>query len=349
MIRVASAPGNAPLIPIATTATTVFVGRAEGIVHADLGGHITRIAVHSGRMRVRAMSREYILRAGNGVVEEFGRPRLPFRQLLPQPVWVSAPPERVVSSGEPVDVTASFGLRGGNASAAHWSVQLARDPTFRDLVTSERLPGSVTRWTAHALPPGTYYARVTAIDTDRFESVPSAVARVVVAAPRVVSGHPPREGERGRLAHVEVPEGFYCGIDGGRMVTTAGVIRLVPGRSHHLRCATSPEGSDVREITIDTARSGPLLHDVRLRSVAWGEGVLAVRLNDAEGNEVPYADVHVEGDRGVLVEPLREARERGVYTALVHWPPGVTRARFRFRVNDGAPFEQELSQDLHGP
>ncbi len=336
---------NAALIPVATTATTVFLGRGDGVMHANLGGHITRISAHRGRLRIRAVSREYILRAGNGILEEFGRPRPPFRQLPAQPLWTAAPPERVVSSGEPVDVTSAFAVRGPSV-AAHWAVQLARDAAFHDLVSEELLDGARAQWTARSLAPGVYFARVTAVDTDRFEGPPSATPRVVVAAPRVVDGRLPQGADAGRLARVEVPDGFYCGLDGGRLAATNSAIRLVPGRTHHLRCATAPDGADVREITVDASRAGPLVHDVRMRGVSWGEGVLAVRLTDAEGNEVPYAEVSVAADRGVTIEALREARERGAYTAAVHWPRGVTRARFRFLINGVAAFEQDLSQDV---
>ena len=64
---------------------------------------------------------------------------------------------------------------------------------------------------------------------------------------------------------------------------------------------------------------------------------------------MPYADVTVTADRGVTVETVREARERGVYNAAVHWPRGVQRARFRFAVNGVESFEQELSQEHHPP
>jgi hypothetical protein len=344
-VRVTSEGANAPLIPLATTATTVFLGRGDGVIHADLGGHITRIAVHRGRMRIRAVTREYILRAGSGILEEFGRPRPPYRQLPAQPVWTSAPPERVVSSGEPVDVAGAFALRGVGV-AARWKVEVARDTTFRDLVSSENLAGTASRWQGRSLMPGNYFVRVTAVDTDHFEGLASSVARVVVAAPRVVTGSLPQGAEVGRLARVEVPDGFYCGLDGARMTATNGALRLVPGRAHHLRCATTPDGSDVREIAVDASRSGPLVHDVRIRSVGLGEGVLAVRLTDAEGREVPYADVSVSADRGVTTEVLREAHERGAYTASVRWPRGVTRARFRFVINGAETFELELSQDM---
>lgn len=344
-VRVTAAGANAPLIPLATTATTVFLGRGDGVIHAGLGGHITRIAAHRGRMRIRAVTREYILRAGNGILEEFGRPRPPFRQLPAQPAWTTPPPTRVVSSGEPVDVTGAFALRGVGV-AAHWNVEVARDAAFREVVSAERLAATRSRWEGHALTPGSYFVRVTAVDTDQFEGLASPVARVIVAAPRLVTGALPRGSEAGRLARVEVPEGFYCGLDGGRMAATASALRLVPGRAHHLRCATSPDGTDVREITVDAARAGPLVRDVRVRSVGLGEGVLAVRLTDAEGHEVPYADVGVTADRGVTTEVLREAHERGAYTASVRWPRGVTRARFRFVINGAEVFEQELSQDL---
>jgi hypothetical protein len=344
-VRVTATGASAPLIPLATAATTVFLGRGDGVIYAGLGGHITRIAAHRGRMRIRAVTREYILRAGNGILEEFGRPRPPFRQLPAQPAWTSAPPARVVSSGEPVDVTGAFVLRGTSV-AAHYNVEVARDATFHELVSTERLAGTQSRWSGRALAPGSYFIRVTAVDTDQFESLPSPVARVIVAAPRVVTGALPQGAEVGRLARVEVPDGFYCGLDGGRMAATNGALRLVPGRAHHLRCATTPDGSDVRDITVDATRAGPLVHDVRVRSVGLGEGVLAVRLTDAEGHEVPYAEVSVTADRGVTAEVLREAHERGAYTASVRWPRGVTRARFRFVINGAEVFEQELSQDV---
>ena len=189
------------------------------------------------------------------------------------------------------------------------------------------------------------FRSIVATDADRFQTAASPVARFSVVSPRVVMGQSPNGAESGRLAHIEVPEGFVCGLDGGGMTMTGNSIRLVPGRAHQLRCATGPDSTDVRELTIDADQAGPLLHDVHLRGVTWGEGVLALRLTDAEGNEVPYADVRVSADHGVTTESLREAQQRGSYTAAVHWPRGVTRARFRFSVNGSTPFEQELSQD----
>lgn len=348
-LRVSSTSGeSAAMIPVTTMAATVYVGRGDGMIAADLGGHIARIATQRGRMRVWTPQREYILRAGSGIVEEPGRPRQPYRQLPPQPVWTTPPPERLISTGEPVDLNASYALRGTRV-ASQWRVELARDERFHDLVAVDTAAADTLRWQAHALTPGRYFVRVTALDPERFESLASPVARVVVASPTIVPGALPAASQRGRLARVEVPDGFFCGLDGARMVATSAELRLVPGRAHHLRCASRPDGDDVREMTVGAALAGPLQRDVRMHGTALGESVLALRLRDAEGEAVPYAEVTVSADRGVTVETVREARERGVYNAAVHWPRGVQRARFRFGVNGAETFEQELSQEQAPP
>ncbi len=334
---------GAAFIPVALGNATAFVGRVDGKLSLEHLSHIARFASNRGRMRVRTPEREYILRAGNGAVEEPGHPRQPYRQLPPQPVWVTPPPERMLSSGEALDVSATYGLRGSTV-AAEWRVELARDESFHDVVTVERVAGDATTWRARALPPGRYAMRVTALDNDRFESLPSNVARVHIAAPRLVEGVTPGGAATPRLAALHVPEGFFCGIDGARAVATDVPLRLSPGRRHQVRCASTPDGADVREIALSAEQSGPLLREVRVRSTAIDQGVLAVRLFDAEGHAVPYADVTVTNDRGVQIDRIREARERGVYNAAMRWPRGVTRARFRFTVNGAETFEEDLSQ-----
>jgi hypothetical protein len=334
---------GAALLPVAIGTATAFVGRVDGRIVYEHLSHIARLAANRGRMRVRTPEREYILRAGNGALEEPGHPRQPYRQLPPQPQWVTPPPERLLSSGEALDVSASYGLRGSTV-AAEWRVELARDESFHDVVTSARVPGETTTWSARALPPGHYAMRVTALDNDHFESLPSSVARVHIAAPRLVEGVGPGGAAPPRLAALHVPEGFFCGVDGARAVATNVPLRLSPGRRHQVRCASTPDGTDVREIAVSAEQSGPLVREVRVRSTGLDAGVLAVRLFDAEGQALPYADVTVTNDRGVQVDRIREARERGVYNASMRWPRGVTRARFRFTVNGADSFEQELTQ-----
>ncbi len=334
---------GAPLAPLSVGPATAFLGRVDGLVALDHVSRVVRLAANRGRLRVRMPDREYVLRAGNASVEEPGRPRQPYRQLPPQPVWVTAPPVRVLSSGEPVEVSATFGLRGSTV-AAGWRVELARDEAFHDLVASERLAGEATSWRARDLAPGRYLMRVTALDNDRFEGLPSTVAPVLVAAPHVVPAVLAGGAQPPRVTLLEVPDGFFCGIDGARPVATNTPIPLSPGRRHAVRCASTPDGGDAREITLTAQQSGPLVHEVRMRNISLDQGVLAVRLFDAEGRAVPYAEVAVTNDRGVVVDVLREAAERGVYNAPARWPRGVRRARFRFTVNGAETFEEVLSQ-----
>ncbi len=256
---------------------------------------------------------------------------------------------RVISGGEPVEVSGAYGFRRQPstppAAAAHWRVQLARDAAFHDLVSTQRVPVARTRWESPRLMPGPYFARVMAVDADRFESPASDPVRVFVAAPRVVSGQEPHDGEPGRVARIEVPEGFRCGLDGAPLTAVDRPIPLVPGREHALFCLSDANGFDLRGITVSAEQAGPLVREVHLRGLSYGESVLSIRLRDGEGHGVPYAEIRGQADQGVAVEPLRESSERGLYTANVHWPRGVARARFTFTINGAMTLEQDFSQD----
>jgi hypothetical protein len=217
----ASATGlrTAP-IPLQTEAVTVWAGRADAMITADLGGHLTRMAVWRGRMRVRVGTREYLLTQGYGVQEESGHGPGVLRLLPRAPVWRSAPPPRVLTFGEPIDVQAMWSPnpRAAQANpASEWKVQVARDDAFRDVIASDVVPVSTTSYTGRRLAPGTYHLRVVAIDINRFESAASPVARVEVAAPTVI---PAADAPEGRRAAVRVPDGFYCGLDGGALTAT---------------------------------------------------------------------------------------------------------------------------------
>ena len=56
--------------------------------------------------------------------------------------------------------------------------------------------------------------------------------------------------------------------------------------------------------------------------------VMTLRLRDAEGHPVTWADLVAVADQGVSVAPFRETDAPGAYTTLLRWPPGVaTRLR----------------------
>ena len=347
-MRVRAAPLGLRAAPIAvsTLAVTVWTGRADAMVAADLGGHITRMAVWRGRMRVRVGTREYLLTQGYGVQEEVDHgPGV--LQLLPRaPVWRASPPTRLLSFGEPLDVSAQWAPnpRAHTVPASEWKVQVARDESFRDLVESVRVPAATPRWTGRAYSPGTYHVRVVAIDVNRFESSSSAVARIQIAAPTVL---PATEGPEEQRARVRIPQGFFCGLDGAPLTSWEQPLTLMPGRPHALRCATDPSGRNARERTIPAGLAGPLRRELQINAPASDTddgpavGSLSLRLHDAVGEPVSLARVEAVASNGVVVDPVRETEQRGVYTATLHWPRGVRACRVGFTVNEALHFEQE--------
>jgi hypothetical protein len=59
------------------------------------------------------------------------------------------------------------------AGARVYRVEIARMPSGRELIAAVEVPSDVSRFEIHRLPPGLYYARVSTIDGELFESRPS--------------------------------------------------------------------------------------------------------------------------------------------------------------------------------
>ena len=347
----AAATTRTDLTPVGTSTLTVFPGRADATVAAELGGHITRVSVTRGRVRVRFGAAEYLVPTQFAVREEAGRPPALLRLLPRAPEWRRAPSTRAVSFGEPVAVEGSFGPSRRAATGlpvVGWRLEVARDESFHDLVTEERLGPQASRVRIPSLAPGVWFARLFAFDAERFESAASTTARIEIAAPHVEAGVEPTATQPGRRAALVIPTGFWCGVDGGPLVTAGRPMLLDPGRRYALRCGTSADGADARDTILDASRVGPLLHTLRLgTAVASTDGVtvsgtLAVSLRDAEGRTLSLAAIDVAGDPGVTADPMRETDVRGTYGAGLRYPRGLRTARLRFTVNHAAVFEETV-------
>ncbi len=330
---------SARVIPVATSAAIVYLGRGDGVLKADEGGHMTRLAVHRGRVSVTTRHGSFVVRANRGAVQRGVQQPRPTLPLPAQPRWVVAPPERVVSAGGPVTVSAVFALPRGRPE--QWRVDVARDASFRDVVSTVAMSGSADLWLLESLLPGRYFVRVRALDEDGLEGPPSPTASLAVAAPEVV------RGVAGRAAAVVMPAGFYCGLDGMLLAPADTPLRLEPTRSHSLRCAPGADGRRAQEFTLDADAAGALLHDVRLYTGPTGAGVLGLTLRGLDGVPISYADVDIEPGADLAVEAVREAERRGEYSALVRWAPGATRARLRVTVNRAARFEAEVTRPVN--
>jgi len=351
-LRITAPPSSAAeSIPIATQALTVFPGRSDALVAAELGGHVTRVAVTRGRMRVRFGTNEYVLPSGRAVREEAGRPPSLMRALPRAPQWRRAPSTRALSFGEPVDVEGIFGPgpRVSGVNVTGYRVDIARDARFRDRLGEQRLGPRETQLRFRSLNPGTWYVRLFALDPDRFESPPSSVARIEIAAPRVDPGELPTATAAGRRASLVIPQGFYCSLDGSPWMVADRPRPLDPARSYALRCGTTADGHDARATTLAADLVGPLVHTVRLSTPGAPSGgttaasTLSLDLSDAEGRPVSLASVEVTAtEPEVVIEPLRETDPRGRYTAGVRLPVTVRELHLRFVINRALTLEEAV-------
>lgn len=336
--------------PVATQALTVFPGRADATLAAELGGHITRVAVTRGRLRVRFGTHEYLLPAGRAVREEEGAVPSLLRPLPRAPVWRRPPSTRALSFGEPVNVEGVFGpgapVAGANVTG--YRVDIARDARFRDRLGEQRLGPRETQLRFRSLNPGTWFVRLFALDPDRFESPPSAVVRIEIVAPRVDPGELPTATRAGHRAALVIPAGFFCSLDGSQWATAAERPRLLdPARAYALRCGTTADGHDARATTLTADQVGPLAHDTRVTAPnattgeATAAATLSLDLRDAEGRPVSLAtlDVAAAGP-DVVIAALRETETRGRYTAGLRFPVTARELRLRFTINHVLPLEE---------
>lgn len=336
--RVTSPGAASHTFSLSTGAVTLALGRGDGVVRVLPSARATRISTHRGTLTARYAGGSLPVRAGFGASVESGR-RSHTRELLASPVWTEPPPREAATTGGPVDVSAAF-MRGGARRVARWRTEVAHDEAFREIVAVTRSSGDPARWDGRALPVGTYFVRVIAVDGDHYESLPSAAARVLVRGAEIE----PDDGGA-RIATVRVPEGLSCGLDGAPLDRARRAIRLSPARAHTLRCATRPDGADAVDRVISATESGPLRHHVRVQQTNWGEGIVTVRLTDAEGYGVPYANIAMASGGALHADPLREGSERGVYRASIFWrgrfPQALT---LRFTVNGAVSFDEEVAQ-----
>jgi hypothetical protein len=169
--------GVAPLVR--TEGSEVELGAGESKVSFD-SAKTTRLAVYRGRSKLRAMKKTVEVAEGFGSSAKKGEAPTPPHPLPPAPVWTQAMAEKI--QADPMaEIAAGYGPgKGDGPVPAAYHVELARDEEFRDIITDTRVEASVVALVAKAVVPGTYFARVAAIDSDEFEGPFGSVARTTV-------------------------------------------------------------------------------------------------------------------------------------------------------------------------
>jgi LysM repeat protein len=330
-------------IALSTPAGQVLLGPGTGLLDVDQV-RTTRVAVHRGTgWQVSAVGKMVNVPQGYGTRVEMGRRPAQPRRLPAAPRWTAPPPPILLRGGQGVTVEARFGEGAGpGASPALYHVQVARDERFNDLVRDQKVPATETTLRAEGIAPGTYFARVSAIDADGMIGPAGPVARFEVAQAEVVPG------AQGRRAAVKVPPGLFCGLDGAPLAPITARARegamlpLSPARDHTLLCAPTAEGTHGAQITIPASQCGPLRFLAQVAPPQAEGGVarshVTLRLRDAEDGPVQVQAqgiaVRVQGSPGVTVGPLQE--EDGALTTTARWPASDQSAALSYAVGPEA-------------
>lgn len=295
------------------TAGGARVTMAKGQANVDVdAAKTTRLAVHGGSATLAASKKSVVVPTGFGSKAEEGKAPTPPRPLPAAPVWSAPPPEvAFTGSDEHANVTASFGdgpAKPGAAAvpAASFRVQLARDPKLDDLITDAVVPRTTTTLDARNLAPGTYYARIAAIDDDKFEGPPGPIAMVVVVKASVTPTTP------GRASLGVTPgELVLCGADGS--LDPASLADVDATVTHDLACRLSPHragvlmrGGDVPAAPGATkvrALIAPFTVRASLAEshAAEGRGVVALELRTGTGAPLSTEGVTATASNGVVI------------------------------------------------
>lgn len=156
----------------------------SSVVSVDDGG-TSRVSAHVGDVSLRGEAGGPV-RVPEGMgsaVAPHARPTPP-RPLPPSPAWSNGPRRFFGAPGRGAVISGEW---APVPSASTYHVEVARDADGRGVVSSTEVPASVTRFELHGFPAGTYYVRVSTIDTDFFESRPGEALAVVAADARFVA------------------------------------------------------------------------------------------------------------------------------------------------------------------
>ncbi len=182
--RLAEIDGD-PTLVVETPSSQSEVQSADALVRIDEEG-TSLVANHKGKpVRVRSRRRgrrvgaEVPVSEGMGSKVVPGRAPTPPRPLPPAPRWHTGAKN---FAGYATLGGAIWGAWDGVDQAVRYRVEIAADPERKEIVTSAEFDAQHTAFVVDDLPVGQYYVTVATIDSDGFESPPSAAERITLAS-----------------------------------------------------------------------------------------------------------------------------------------------------------------------
>lgn len=203
-------------------------------------GTRTTVEVFDGKAGVSAGGKSVEVPKNYGTRFVGVSPPVPPRPLPPAPTWApGGTGSTALAPGGTGLVTASW---NPVPAAIAYRVELSRDPEFRDLISREEVPATITAFRGERLPVGTYYLTVRAIDKEEYLGIAADTRAVRLVDAKLESGV-------GSLAPGEVTANPY------------GVLRLTPAPDSEMALDDGAFGP--MQDTIDLRLRAP--HELRVR------------------------------------------------------------------------------------
>lgn len=200
-------------VTVETPTATAKLGEGSAVVAVD-GESATLVSNHEGAATQfaskSAPAAPVTVKAGYGSkAKKNERPSKP-RPLPPRPIWEAGP--RSFATFDSSTISASW---HAVPQAARYFVEVTSDAGGVQVMQAVYAPAEVTRLEVQGLPTGSYYATVSAIDEEGFESIPAErlelrVARIA-APPGSISTEEPLRFYAGTT--LTAPAGLTCRAD----------------------------------------------------------------------------------------------------------------------------------------
>ncbi len=168
------------LVSVEDDGTTRVANHGTGDIL--VGGAEKKAAKKTKKKKAKKKKRVTVAK-GMGTKVKKGKPPEPPRKLPPRPEWKNVPSlflnfdknakTTISTEWEPVSV------------AKEYYVEISKDDRGVEIIQSVIVPKSVTRMEVKNLPVGDYFASVSTIDNDQFESIPQGPKKLRVRAAKI--------------------------------------------------------------------------------------------------------------------------------------------------------------------
>ncbi len=219
--------GGGNSLHVVTPSSQADMRGGSAVVSVD-GSGTSRVSAHEGSVALSDASgrgRTTVPEGMGSSVATGARPTRP-RPLPAAPAMDAGALRFLGLPGRGGDVRGSWQPVTG---ARTYRIEIARQSSGRDVVAAVEVPATVTNFEVHGLPAGRYYVRLATIDTDFFESRPSAPVEITVddavflgpggatiTAPPIDPSEEPGPAELRPGTRMRLPDGVSCtgGADG---------------------------------------------------------------------------------------------------------------------------------------